>query len=389
LLLCGLNVHKFVNVMNNVASVVDRVLRAALARAPSLLRQPMSDLVAAGGKRLRPRLVVLAAEASGPRRRGVLRLAAAAEAVHSATLLHDDVVDEAPTRRGQPSAPAEHGNPIAVLAGDWMFTFAIDLVRRSGHPRVLTELLEAIRAMVEAEALQQEQRKAPRFDEARCLEIISGKTVSLFRWCALAGARAAGATEAHAQALAAYATHVGTAFQLLDDLEDLCRLEEDLAQGWVTLPLVLALREQPSLPRTAEAVLKTSAPAQVAVRIAHELELAQVSLRQLPHSVAREQLASVAAQLTPKSETEGATMLKLGKFVKFREEKFGGVLFETRQERVFSLNPTAAAVVKEIVAGHDVVETLKARFDDPNGELGAHVTELINSLEQQGLLVRA
>ncbi|MBK7862443.1 MAG: polyprenyl synthetase family protein [Archangiaceae bacterium] len=147
-------------------------------------------------------------------------------------------------------------------------------MRRARHPRVLAELTHAIRAMVEAEGLQQEQRRAPRFDEARCLQIIEGKTVSLFRWCALAGARAAGATEAHAQALAGFASHVGVAFQLADDLEDLCRLEEDLAQGWVTLPLVLALEGRPDLPRTAAAVLSTSAPARVLERIRLELSAA-------------------------------------------------------------------------------------------------------------------
>src|SRR5439155_16564600 len=111
------------------------------------------------------------------------------------------------------------------------------------------------------------QRRSPRFDEERCLQIITGKTVSLFRWCALAGARAAGATDAHAEALARFASHVGTAFQLADDLEDLCRLEEDLAQGWVTLPLVLALRERPQMPLDAAAVAQTTAPAQVVERI--------------------------------------------------------------------------------------------------------------------------
>lgn len=365
---------------------VDQALLRAVSGAPEVLRRAMLQLLSAGGKRLRPRLVVLAAEAGGPRRRGVMRLAAAAEAVHSATLLHDDVIDEAPSRRGSPSANASHGNALAVLAGDWMFTLAIDLVRRTGHELVLAELIDAIRAMVEAEGLQQEQRRAPRWDEARCLQIIAGKTVSLFRWCALAGARAAGAPEAHAQALARYASHVGTAFQLADDLDDLCCLEEDLAQGWITLPLVLALEERPDLPRTAAAVLETSAPARVVERIRHELQQAQQCLSSLPHTAARDELSRVAASLSP---TGGPTMLKLGKFVKFREEKFGGVLFETRQERVFSLNPTAAAVIKEVVAGHDVVAILKERFHDPKGELAAHVTEMLAALEQQGLLVRA
>jgi octaprenyl-diphosphate synthase len=377
------DVHNIVNIMKRI----DQLLLRAVGSAPEVLRQPMVELLSAGGKRLRPRLVVLAARASGQGRRGVMRLAAAAEAVHSATLLHDDVVDVAMTRRGRPSAAAAHGNPVAVLAGDWMFTLAIDLVRRSGNDRVLCELVEAIRAMVEAEGLQQEQRSRPRYDEARCLQIVRGKTVSLFRWCALAGARAAGATEPHAQALAAFASHVGVAFQLADDLDDLCRLEEDLAQGWVTLPLVLALEERPDLPRTAAAVLETSGPARVEARIREELDAALACLELLPRGDAREELRHLTISLTP--APRGVAMLKLGKFVKFREEKFGGVLFETRQERVFSLNPTAAAVIKEVVAGHDVVATLTERFDDPSGQLAAHVTELLTALEQQGLLVRA
>jgi octaprenyl-diphosphate synthase len=379
----------------NVSNVYDRSLERALRVAPQALRRVMGDLVGAGGKRLRPQLVLLAARAAGPKRRGVLRLAVAAEAVHSATLLHDDVIDVAHERRGKPSAPVVYGNAMAVLGGDWLFTLAMSLVARTGQTRIFDELLNAIRAMVEAEALQQAQLKCPELDEAVCLSIVTGKTASLFRWCAMAGAIAAGGSEAHVQALASYAGHVGVAFQLADDLDDLGSPEaigEDLAQGYLTLPVLLACRAQPSLikgdPRAViEAVHSSGARAQVEAKVRAEYAAAARCLEVLPPSPAREALALA---IHPEGGvTMSSSTLKLGKFVKFREEKFGGVLFETRQERVFSLNPTAAAVVKELLKGTDIVASLKEHFDDPNNELPAQVNELLESLEKQGLVVRA
>lgn len=298
------------------------LLAARVRAAPGALGAAGEHLLSSGGKRLRPSLVVLAAFASGPRRRGLACLAVAAETVHCATLLHDDVIDQARTRRGRASVPAAFGNTVSVLAGDHLFAQAVELVQRAGSPRALAALIAAIRAMVEAEARQLALRESPAFDEATCLSICRGKTASLFRWCAAAGAMAAGARREHEAALAGYGEHVGLAFQLADDLLDLgspAAVGEDLAQGAITLPMAIACRQRPAIAgriRTAmrrlrtghgsgvraaravsESVHRTGAVAAVRERIRSSTTRALMNLGCLPDSPYREALARVALGL--------------------------------------------------------------------------------------------
>src|SRR5438445_10278756 len=171
-------------VSEDVARRAVRRLEGVLLRAaagPDLIARASHHLLSAGGKRLRPRLVMLSAMASVPRRRGVLHLALAADAVHSATLLHDDVIDGARIRRGRASVPAAYGNAAAVLAGDEGFATAIELVLRSGVPRALPELVGAIRAIVRAEARQLGQRSSPGPDGTTSREIHLGRSADPVR----------------------------------------------------------------------------------------------------------------------------------------------------------------------------------------------------------------
>ncbi len=310
---------------------LEPALRRLASVGPPELAVASGRLIAAGGKRLRPRLVILCGLASGPGRRGLMRLALAAEAVHTATLLHDDVIDNSPTRRGVPSVPFAYGNALAVLAGDQWFATAIDLVLASEVPGALAELLRTIRSMVRAEARQLSQRASPRIDEEACLEIVAGKTASLFRWCALAGAMAAGAEPSLQVALAGFADRVGSAFQLADDLDDLgspgC-VGEDLSQGAITLPMVLACREKRELAplvaqcvrdaalrtcdpaeagrKVAEAVWTTRARGEVLARISRLVDRALGYLACLPDSPYRAVLAETALALARRAASPSA-----------------------------------------------------------------------------------
>jgi octaprenyl-diphosphate synthase len=309
----------------NIARVVDRIeqqVALALNGAPGPLKQATEQLLHAGGKRVRPKLVVLSAMAAGRARRGVVHLAIAAEVVHSATLLHDDVVDSAPVRRGEPSAAAAFGNSLAVLAGDHLFAVAIDLVLRSRHARALPELIRAIRLMVQAEAKQLSQRQAPEIDEALSIRICLDKTASLFRWCGAAGAIAAGASPAVEAALAGFGEQIGLAFQFVDDVLDLSAengIGEDLEQGAITLPMVLACRKRPEIAaeireaqrlvgergdlpaetrRTlSKAILATGADHEAMARAQHHTARALRFLACLPESPHREALGEMAQKL--------------------------------------------------------------------------------------------
>ncbi len=300
---------------------IDALLATRLRGSPRSLRDPSERLLRSGGKRIRPALLLLCARAAGPRLRGVSGLAAAAEAVHGATLLHDDVIDDAAERRGIPAARATFGNAAAVLAGDHLLAIALELVLRAELPGAVGSLVEAIRAMVEAEGLQLQARREPVFDADRCLEICRGKTASLFRWCAAVGAAAGGGSEGQVRALAELGERVGIAFQLRDDLLELASprgIAEDLRQGAYTLPMVLAAAERKglgarlaaaadrvrggesdpeALERIAAEIAGTGAPARVRETIGVFTAAALASLSALDHSPAREALASLVRSL--------------------------------------------------------------------------------------------
>ncbi|HYM09382.1 MAG TPA: polyprenyl synthetase family protein [Bryobacterales bacterium] len=211
-------------------------------------------LQASGGKRLRPALLLLAARACGPQTGALqddlaIRLGAVVELIHTATLVHDDVIDSADTRRGRPSTNSRWGNHISVLAGDWLYmqAFTLSLRERSFH--VLDLLTNLTQMMVEGELLQLDHLGKIRLTAEDYFDLVNRKTACLFGVCARLGAVAAGAKEKTEALLGEYGWNLGMAFQLVDDILDFTSsakklgkpVGSDLREGKVTLPLILAL----------------------------------------------------------------------------------------------------------------------------------------------------
>ncbi len=218
-----------------------------------------------GGKRLRPTLVLLACQLFGEPSEAAVAMAAVVEMVHTATLVHDDVIDEAKTRRSQPSANVLFGNQTSVLAGDWLYMQAFQIALRSRNFRVLDLLIGLTQLMVEGELLQLERLGRLEISEADYMELLDRKTASLFSVCARLGAMAGGAGEADEAKLGEFAWNLGIAFQLVDDVLDFTSREKvlgkpvgnDLREGKVTLPLIYALADAtPAERQQVETVLR-------------------------------------------------------------------------------------------------------------------------------------
>jgi octaprenyl-diphosphate synthase len=228
---------------------VDRVLRASLDSDVALIRQVAAYIIGSGGKRLRPALVVLAARACGYRGQAHYTLAAVVEMIHTATLLHDDVVDESRLRRGVATANATFGNAASVLVGDFLYSRAFQLMVGAGSMRVLEILSNATNVIAEGEVLQLMNSGDPALDEATYLGVIRRKTAKLFEAAAELGAVLGNASAERAESFARYGMHLGTAFQLVDDVLDYSgelsaigkNLGDDLAEGKMTLPLIRAI----------------------------------------------------------------------------------------------------------------------------------------------------
>src|SRR5260370_6274374 len=229
---------------------VDALIGARLESDVPLVRQVAGHIVASGGKRLRPTLLLLACGAAGFRGETRFQLAAVVEFIHTATLLHDDVVDESHLRRGRSTANAAFGNAAAVLVGDFLYSRAFQMMVELDDMRVMQVLAEATNTIAGGEVLQLMGSHDPAVDEARYLEVIRRKTAKLFEAAARLGgvlARSAAAVEA---GLADYGVHVGTAFQLIDDLLDYSgdeatigqSLRDHLAEGKPPPPLLYAQR---------------------------------------------------------------------------------------------------------------------------------------------------
>jgi octaprenyl-diphosphate synthase len=228
---------------------VDRVLREALRSDVVLIRQVAEYIIGGGGKRLRPSLLLLSAQACGYRGDHHHTLAAVVEMIHTATLLHDDVVDESSLRRGNATANAMFGNAASVLVGDFLYSRAFQLMVTVDSMRVLQILSDATNVIAEGEVLQLLNANNPEVDEAAYLNVIQRKTAKLFEAAARLGAVIAGASRPTEDALADYGMHLGTAFQLIDDVLDYTgdhaeigkNLGDDLGEGKPTLPLIRAL----------------------------------------------------------------------------------------------------------------------------------------------------
>jgi len=204
-----------------------------------------------GGKRLRPSLLLLASKLIGDGGESAIHLGAVVEIVHAATLVHDDVIDDARTRRGRPSANVRWGNHTSVLAGDWLYMEAFQVALRERNFHVLDLLIGLTQMMVEGELLQLERIGRLEVTEADCMELVDRKTACLFSVCAKLGALVAGADSPTEERLGDFAWNLGMAFQLVDDLLDFTAREKvlgkpvgnDLREGKVTLPLVYALEQ--------------------------------------------------------------------------------------------------------------------------------------------------
>ena len=310
---------------------LERMLLSAALTAPRELKGAAADLIRAGGKRVRPLLVLLSARAAAPgkRSRGRVALALTAELVHSATLLHDDVIDDGLTRRGLPAPRTAYGNAVSVLAGDWLLTTSLELALRSRAPGAVEALVRTLRRLVEGESRQLALRGSTSFTSDDALQIALLKTGSLFAFCGEAGALAASAPEPVRAALHDFGLRAGSAFQIADDLLDFeadaatlgKAVLADVAEGKPSLPLAIALKRLPPLREEMAALLRglpedelrarTRAFAQrlahtgalgAARRIAeHERDAALVSLERIPESPTRELLAQVARLLLSRS----------------------------------------------------------------------------------------
>jgi octaprenyl-diphosphate synthase len=229
---------------------VDAVIRQRLASDVVLIRTIAGYIVGSGGKRLRPTLVLLAANAFGAHGPAKQELAAVIEFIHTATLLHDDVVDESSLRRGRKTANAEFGNAASVLVGDFLYSRAFQMIVEAGSLRVMKVLADATNVIAEGEVLQLLNVHDPDTDEEKYLRVIRYKTAKLFEAATQVGAILGGATPEVEVALAEYGMHLGTAFQLIDDVLDYSgdlhetgkNLGDDLAEGKPTLPLIYAMR---------------------------------------------------------------------------------------------------------------------------------------------------
>ena len=229
---------------------VDAVIRERLRSDVSLIREVAEYIVDGGGKRLRPALVLLCAGALGYRGTRHHELAAVIEIIHTATLLHDDIVDESDLRRGRKTTNVLFGNAASILVGDFLYSRTFQMLVEDDDMRVMCILADATNVIAEGEAMQLMNCHNADIDEERYLRVIRYKTAKLFEAAARLGALVGGADPQTQERLAEYGTHLGTAFQLIDDALDYSGAEaetgkhpgDDLAEGKPTLPLIHVMR---------------------------------------------------------------------------------------------------------------------------------------------------
>lgn len=300
---------------------VDDVIRERLASRVALINQISQYIINAGGKRIRPRLVLLFSEAlgfDGPER---FELAAIVEFIHTATLLHDDVVDESALRRGRATANAMFGNAASVLVGDFLYSRAFQMMVGVNRMRVLQVLADATNVIAEGEVLQLMNMHDPDLAVADYLQVIRYKTAKLFEASARLGAVLAGATADLEETCADYGRSLGTAFQLVDDLLDYegnshelgKNVGDDLREGKPTLPLLLAMEraepderdlirhaiehgEHERLQEILAIVRRTGALEGTRQAAQAESDKARAALAQLPPSRAREALLDLCVR---------------------------------------------------------------------------------------------
>ena len=229
---------------------VDKVIGQRLTSSVPLVAQISQYIIAAGGKRLRPALLLMVCGALGYRGAHRHTLAAVVELIHTATLLHDDVVDASTLRRGRPTANETFGNPASVLVGDFLHTRSFQMMVEAGSMRIMEILSDATNVIAEGEVLQLMNMHDASLDEAGYLRVIRSKTAKLFEASARLGAVLADSPPAIEEACATYGQALGTAFQIIDDVLDYDgdatemgkNLGDDLREGKSTLPLIAAMQ---------------------------------------------------------------------------------------------------------------------------------------------------
>ncbi|MGB0679885.1 MAG: polyprenyl synthetase family protein [Polyangiales bacterium] len=290
---------------------------AHIAAGDAAVQHGAQHLLSAGGKRMRPLCVLMAARAIGEVTPAAGELAVAIELVHSATLLHDDVVDLGEERRGVPTARMCFGNTVSIFAGDWLLTEALRRVLAAKVEQTLPRLLDVIETMILAESAQLQARGRLDVSEAHYFRVVEGKTASLFAWALYAGARAAGANADVAEQLEGYGHKLGIAFQLIDDWLDYAGDRSttgkapfaDLREGKLTYPLLLALDAEPALRRDVEAAAAegwqdSNAVQALGARLRPTLEARQIGTR--TQALAAEYAAAAVAALPTQALDEGA-----------------------------------------------------------------------------------
>ena len=298
---------------------VDRVIKHRLHSQVALVDQVASYIIYAGGKRLRPLLVLLAARACGHRGDQHVDAAAVIEFIHTATLLHDDVVDGSSLRRGRETANEVFGNATSVLVGDFLYSRAFQMMVALDRMAVMRIMGDATNAIAEGEVLQLMNAHDAATTEARYLDVINRKTARLFQAAAQIGAVISDAPAEIEESLARYGRHIGTAFQLVDDALDYQadeatlgkHLGDDLAEGKPTLPLIYAMQHGDAgqqamireavekggleqLPAITRAVASLGGLAYTARLAECEAKQALAALAPLPESVFKEGLSGLA-----------------------------------------------------------------------------------------------
>ena len=315
-----MKLEKLYSLIGSDMTAVDAVIRSRLHSDVVLVRQVAEYIIQSGGKRLRPALVLLSAGALGYRGSSHHELAAVIEFIHTATLLHDDVVDESDLRRGRETANALFGNAASVLVGDFLYSRAFQMMVDVGDLRIMRVLSDATNVIAEGEVLQLMNCHDADLDEARYLQVIRYKTAKLFEAAARLGAILGQGSAEIEQRMADFGMHLGTAFQLIDDVLDYSGAEaetgkhlgDDLAEGKPTLPLIYVMQngtaEQAACVRKAienggredfqavlSAIRATGALEHAKRQAKNEADLAASALDKLPASPYKDSLLELAS----------------------------------------------------------------------------------------------
>jgi octaprenyl-diphosphate synthase len=298
---------------------VNQQIEARLRSDVNLINQVGAYIVNSGGKRLRPLLVLLSARASGCEGRDYIDLAAVVEFIHTATLLHDDVVDASALRRGRDTANAVWGNEASVLVGDFLYSRAFQMMVQVRNMQIMEILADTTNVIAEGEVMQLINCHDPDTTEEQYLNIIRSKTAKLFEAAARIGPVLTNRPPAEEDAMAAYGRHIGTAYQLVDDVLDYSgstadigkNVGDDLAEGKPTLPLIHALRRgtesqatviretirnggRKTIHEILEAIESTNAIAYTARAARREADLAIAALEEIAESPYKEAMYALA-----------------------------------------------------------------------------------------------